>query len=74
MKKIVDIRDESGIDIYVDKQLVLQIGQVSDDEVINLYFYPQDGNIFESQLNIEEPEHGCTHELLVNREVKEDEQ
>lgn len=71
MKKI-DI-DHDDLDLYVDGQLVLHIGQVSDDETINLYLYPQKGNIFESIIYQEDPDHGCTHELLcVRREVNED--
>jgi len=61
-KQIVEI-EHGDLDIYVDKQFVLHIGQVSTDEVINLYFYPQHGDIFESELSKEVSDHECTHEL-----------
>ena len=67
-KTTVDIR-HGDIDIYVEGQLALHIGQVSDDEVINLFFYPE-GSIIESIIHKEDPTDGCTHELLVNREAK----
>lgn len=67
-KTTVDIR-HGDIDIYVEGQLVLHIGQVSDDEVINLFFYPK-GSIVESMIHKEYPTDECTHELLVNREAK----
>ena len=66
-KTVVDIR-YGDIDIYVEGQLVLHIGQVSDDEVINLFLYPE-GNIIESIIHKENPADKCTHELLVNRET-----
>ena len=65
-KTIVDIKG-GDLDIYVDKQLILHIGQVSDDEVVNLFFYPK-GDIVESMMHQENPTSECTHELLVNRE------
>ena len=72
MKKI-DI-DYDDLDLYVDGQLVLHIGQVSDNEVVNLFFYQKDGDILESIIHQEDPEHGCTHELLCQRkEMKTDE-
>ena len=40
--KVIDIEDDS-VDIYVDGQLVLHIGQVSDDKTINLFLYPSMG-------------------------------
>lgn len=68
-KTIVDIGSRD-IDIYVKGQLVLHIGQVSDDEVVNLFLYPK-GNIIESVINSEDPTSGCTHELLANRKAGE---
>ena len=64
-KRIIDI-EGGDLDIYVDKQWVLHIGQVSDDEVINLFFYPR-GHILESMMHQEDPTNECTHELLVTR-------
>lgn len=67
MKQIVDIKG-GDIDIYVDKQFVLHIGQVSDDNTVNLFLYPRkNGIIVESIMSQEEPGHECTHELLVER-------
>ena len=63
----IELRDGDDLNVYVEDQLVLRIGQVSDDEVINLYFYPKDGNIVKSMLCQEDPGHGCTHELLCGR-------
>ena len=48
--------------IYVDGQLVLHIGQVSDDDTINLFLYPE-GDLVES---INEDSR-CTHEILAVR-------
>jgi len=39
-KTIIDI-GWKGLDIYVEGQKVLHIGQVSDDNVINLFFKPE---------------------------------
>ena len=39
-KHVVDIGGKD-IDIYVDGQKVLHIGQVSDDDTINLFLYPE---------------------------------
>jgi hypothetical protein len=64
MKKI-DIKYED-LDIYVDGQLVLHIGQVSDEDTINLFFYPK-GNIIESIMHQEDNDAECTHELLSKR-------
>ena len=64
--KKIDI--ECGdLDLYVDGQLILHIGQVSDDEVVNLCLYPKDGVIVGSLIHQVDPEHGCTHEVLTNR-------
>ena len=65
-KKIVDI-GHGDLDIYVDGQFVLHIGQVSDDEVVNLFFYPQNGDIVKSIMSEEDPDSECTHELLCER-------
>ena len=59
------------LDLYVDGQPILHIGQVSDDEVVNLFLYPKDGVILESLIHQEDPEHGCTHEVLTNRKKGE---
>ena len=65
-KKIYIEHEE--VDLYVDGQLVLHIGQVSDDDVVNLFLYPMgDGSIFESIIHKEHPDHGCTHELICSR-------
>lgn len=65
-KKTIDIGD-TDLDVYVYGQLVLHIGQVSDNDVVNLFFYPKDGNILESIIHQEYPNNECTHELLCNR-------
>jgi len=70
-KKSVISNDGDDLDVYVDGQLVLRIGQVSDDEVINLFFYPKGGNIIESMMHRESSDHGCTHELLCKRKSVE---
>ena len=58
---------ESGnIDIIVNGQQVLHIGQVSDDDTINLFLYPS-GNLVESVMHEEDKDSKCTHEILVNR-------
>jgi hypothetical protein len=59
------------LDLCVDGQLILHIGQVSDDEVVNLYLYPKDGGIVESLIYQMDPDHGCTHEVLTNRKKGE---
>ena len=41
------------LDIYVDGKLVLHIGQVSDDNTVNLFFYPK-GEIIESIMHQED--------------------
>jgi hypothetical protein len=65
MKTVVDI-GYGDIDIYVDDRLVLHIGQVSDEDVINLFLYPYYPMV-ESVLHKEHPAHGCTHEILIKR-------
>jgi len=63
----IDAHIGSGdMDIYVEGQLVLHIGQVSDNDTINLFFYPK-GTIIESMIHQEDPTNECTHELLVAR-------
>ena len=57
----IDIGD-GDLDIYVYGQRVLRIGQVSDQEVINLFLSPE-GSMIESELLKD----GCTHEILVKR-------
>ena len=56
------------LDLYVGEKYVLHIGQVSDDNTINLFLYPQEnGNICESIMHEEDSTSKCTHELLVER-------
>ena len=64
-KRDIDIK-WGDLDIYVDDQLVLHIGQVSDDDTINLFFYPE-GEIIESLMHEEDNTSECTHELLCKR-------
>ena len=66
LKKIVDIED-GELDLYVDGKFVLHIGQVSDDETINLFLCPK-GAICVSAMFEEDSNSECTHELLANRE------
>ncbi len=66
MKKKIDIGWES--EIYVDGQKVLEIGQASSDDVINLFFYPgPKARITKSLLHEQDPSSGCTHELIAER-------
>lgn len=62
----IDIKHED-IDLWVDGQQVLHIGQVSDDDVINLFLYPS-GVLVESIMHQENKDSRCTHEILVIRE------
>lgn len=64
-KTIVDI-GYGDIDIYVYGELVLHIGQVSDEEIINLFLYPK-GDIIRSLINEDDPDNECTHEILKKR-------
>ena len=64
-KKAIDIK-YGDLDIYIDKQLILHIGQVSDDNIINLFLYPE-GNIVKSIMAKEDKNSKCTHELLTIR-------
>ena len=64
-KTIVDI-GYGDIDIYVDGQLILFIGQVSDDNTINLFLYPK-GDLIESIMHQEDKESKCTHEIITER-------
>ena len=64
---VIDIGGKD-IDIYVDGQKVLHIGQVSDSEVVNLFLEPaENGSILGSIIKEEHPDHPCTHELLIER-------
>ena len=65
MVKAIDM-DGGELDILVDGQLVLHIGQVSDDNVVDLFLEPQgDGGIEEQDKEYSgEP---CTHRLIVKR-------
>ena len=65
MMRRIDIGYED-LDIYVDGKLVLHIGQVSDDETINLFLYPK-GELIESVMHQEDPSHACTHEIIMER-------
>lgn len=64
-KQVIDIQ-EGDLDIYVGNQLVLHIGQVSDNDIINLFLYPQ-GEIIESLMHVEDNTSECTHEILCMR-------
>jgi hypothetical protein len=66
-KTTVDI-GYGDLDIYVDGQLALHIGQVSDDKIINLFIYPK-GDIVKSILSEENPDSECTHEILIPRKI-----
>jgi len=61
---------ESGdIDILVDGQQILHIGQVSDDKVVNLFLYPE-GRLVKSIMHAEDINSKCTHEILTVRRRK----
>lgn len=62
----IDIEDGT-IDIFVGEQLVLHIGQVSDEDTINLFLYPK-GDLLVSLMAEENLDAECTHEIIVNRE------
>ena len=64
-KTIVDI-GSGDLDIYVDSQLILHIGQVSDDSTVNLFLYPK-GDLVESIIHKENNTNECTHEILLSR-------
>ena len=64
-KTIIDI-GYGDLDLYVDGQIVLHIGQVSDDNTINLFLYPE-GDLIKSIISYEDPTNKCTHEILVER-------
>lgn len=61
----IDIKG-GDLDILCDGQLILHIGQVSDDDVINLFLYPE-GDMVESILKHEKVDPKCTHEILLER-------
>jgi len=60
-KSIIDI-GWGDADIYVEGQLILHIGQVSDNDTINLFLYPE-GKLVKS-INEDSK---CTHEILSQR-------
>ena len=64
-KGAIDI-EGGDLDIYVDGQLILHIGQVSDDKVVNLFLYPK-GNLVSTLIIEETSSDKCTHEILVER-------
>ena len=66
LQTVVDI-GEGEIDIFVDDQLVLHIGQTSDKETINLFLYPE-GALEESIMHKEDSDSACTHEILIPRD------
>lgn len=54
--------------VLVDGKKVLHIGQVSDDETINLFLEPLSGGMIEESVMHQENKNSeCTHELLCNR-------
>ena len=61
----IDIED-GDIDIVVDGQQILHIGQVSDSNTVNLFLYPE-GNLIESLMHEKDSTCKCTHEILVER-------
>jgi len=61
----IDI-EGGDIDIIVDGQQILHIGQVSDDNVVNLFLYPS-GNLIESLMHKGDSSSECTHEILALR-------
>ena len=64
----IDIKD-GELDVYVDGELLLHIGQVSDNETINLFLYPsvKSSGIIESIMHEEDSSNECTHEILLQR-------
>jgi len=66
-KNIIDI-GHGEIDIYVDGQKALTVGQVSDENTINLFLEAGGkGTILNSIISEHYPDHPCTHEVLVHR-------
>ncbi len=66
MKKKIDI-EWGEVDIYVDGQKVLEIGQVSDNDTVNLFLSAPGGHILQSMISGEDPTHPCTHEVITER-------
>lgn len=66
----IDIK-HGDIDIKVGGQLVLHIGQVSDEDTINLFMYPEGSGLVESIIHKHDPTESCTHEILVPRRKKD---
>lgn len=62
----IDIKS-GELDVYVDGKFLLHIGQVSDDETINLFLYPKGSGIIESLMHKENVSCDCTHEILIQR-------
>ena len=67
MKKTVIDIGYGDLDLYVNGQLILQVGQVSDERTINLFLYPK-GDLIKSIIKEEYPESNCSHEIIVERE------
>ncbi|MCK5017584.1 MAG: hypothetical protein KAS32_10995 [Candidatus Peribacteraceae bacterium] len=61
---ILDIGD-GELTIQVHGQHVLTVGQTSDDEVINLFLYPINGEIIVSDQHAKDQQY--THEVLIKR-------
>ncbi len=66
MRKWIEI-DGGEVDIYVNGQKVLEIGQVSDNDTVNLFLSAPGGHILQSMISGEYPEHPCTHEVITER-------
>lgn len=67
MKKWIEIGG-GEVDIYVDGQKVLEIGQVSDSDTVNLFLSAPGGDILGSMINEYDPTHPFTHEVITERE------
>ena len=63
----IDI-ENGDIDILVDGQQILHIGQVSDSDVVNLFLYSE-GDLIESLMHKDDSTCKCTHEILVERKI-----
>jgi len=66
MKKWIEIGG-GEVDILVNGQKVLEIGQVSDNDTVNLFLSAPGGDVLRSMINEYDPAHPCTHEVIVER-------
>lgn len=59
----IDI-DWGDLDVYVEGQLILKIGQTSDDDTINLFLKGEGSGVVDT---VTEDKQYFTHEIIVDR-------